>query len=110
MPLYPTTSPDVVRVVLPAAKSTEAKSNEADIVCFLRVVNERLEISYSHHNIRSRESTMSAYSDENAYRMALTPALEGLISAQVIQEVFNSIQPFVRVYPGEVNQSPAEVF
>lgn len=108
MPISATSDKDILRVSFPVEGETPA-DYEAEVVCFLRVTDAGLEITYSHHFIRSRESTVGPFSKEVERRMSLTPALTCLIHEGVLHEFWSTFTKSVRVSPAGIGKLPTDV-
>ena len=98
MPVSATTKKDTLRITFsPEGESHVPHRYEAEIVCFLQIVDTGLEITYSHHVFRSRESTIGPFSDEVIRRMPLTPSLIAILETGVFHEFWSTFTRTVRL-------------
>jgi hypothetical protein len=108
MPVSATSDKDILRVSFPVEGETPA-DYEAEVICFLRVTDAGLEISYSHHFIRTRESTVGPFSKEVERRMSLTPALTCLIHEGVLHEFWSTFAKSVKVSQAGIGRLPTDI-
>lgn len=110
MPVSATTDKETLRVTFsPEGESGAPHRYEAEIVCFLRVMDTGLEITYSHHLFRSRETTIGPFSNEIMRRMPLTPALIAVLEHGVFYEFWSTFSRAVRLSSAPIGKLPSEV-
>ena len=90
--------PDLLRVSFTAPVGPK-DFHEAEIVCYLRVVDSGLEINYVHHVMRTKSGAIGKYDNENIGRLPLDSILVAAIQVGVMYEVWSAISRSVRVVP-----------
>lgn len=111
MPVSATSDKSIVRVTFSVANEPDNQAkdrHESEIVCFLRIGEGGLEISYSHHIIRVRETTIGPFTHEMERRMSLTPALTAIIEVGVFNEFWSTFLQSVRVSPARMGKLPTD--
>lgn len=109
MPVSATSEPDTLRISFPVqGEESNTDLHETEIVCFLRVGDAGLDIAYSHHIIRVRESTVGPFTKEAERRMSLTPTLIALVEQGVLYEFWSAFNRGVRVSPTPIGKLPTD--
>ena len=109
MPLSVTTDPHTLRVSFSVQGESKDSNHETEIICFLRINDAGLDITYSHHIIRVRESTVGQFTNETPRRMSLTPALTAVIQQGVYYEFWSHFNRIVRTSPAPIGKLPTDV-
>jgi hypothetical protein len=113
LPVSPTSNENILRISfsvrgeLPVSTTTPML-HESEIVCFLRIGDTGLDITYSHHIIRVRDSTVGPFSREVERRMPLTPALVAVIELGVFYEFWTAFNRGVRTSPAPIGKLPTD--
>lgn len=113
MPVSATTDKSIVRVSFSVSNepgNQNQNRHESEIVCFLRISEGGLEISYSHHIIRVRETTVGPFTQEMERRMSLTPALTAIIQTGVCNEFWSTFIQSIRTSPARMGKLPTELY
>lgn len=92
-----TTVPGVLRVVF---LDQESGVNRSEIVCYLRPVNGRIEINYSHHQHLSRSESQGPWSAGSYHRYKLDAVTMAQVQYGVFRELWSCFGGLVRVLPG----------
>ena len=108
MPLSVTTDPYTLRISFPVQGESQDSNHETEIVCFLRINDAGLDITYSHHIIRVRESTVGPFIGETPRRMSLTPALMAVVQQGVYHEFWSAFNRSVRTSPAPIGKLPTD--
>ena len=111
MPVSATSDKSIVRVSFSVSNEPDNQAkdrHESEIVCFLRIGEGGLEISYSHHIIRVRETTIGPFTQEMERRMPLTPALTAIIQVGVFNEFWSTFLQSIRVSPARMGKLPTD--
>lgn len=111
LPVSATSDKSIVRVSFSVSNEPDNQAkdrHESEIVCFLRIGEGGLEISYSHHIIRVRETTIGPFTQEMERRMSLTPALTAVIQAGVFYEFWSAFARIVRTSPTRMGKLPTD--
>lgn len=101
MPVTTTESPDLLRVSFPLSESGKGLSirNEAEVVCFMRLVGTKFEILYAYHLIRTRSGNIGPFDHEKKVQYKLTTSLVASIEHCVKEEYWSCFSQSVLPLP-----------
>lgn len=92
-----TTVPGVLRVTF---VDQESSTSRTEVVCYLRPVNGRIEINYSHHQHTSRTESQGPWAPGNYHRHALDAITIAQVQYGVFRELWACFGGLIRVLPG----------
>jgi len=94
----------------PAPEKLDNKHVRFDVVCYLRLTPSGiLDIYYSHHVVHARDGTSGPFVSESKSRMPLDSGLRAVVMLGVLQELWHSFEPNMRMLPGELGVPIEEV-